>query len=272
MTATAILNAVKYCKKCDETKAVDQFPSRHGAPFGCVCKACICLRQNLRYAKLKGTEEQNKWNMQSQALFKVGERQCRTCIQVKPTDVFRRKGKAFSHECLDCSNAAERAAYAANLNGKRDRLQLVGRQRRLVHADRLNQQKRVYVAANRAKVTQRQNDWSKAKLRADPVFALKKRIRSLVSNSFLSVGSRKNKETQQILGCTFEQFMTHIERQFTKGMSWERMGGEIHIDHILPLATAKDAHDVLALNHFTNLRPMWATENISKGAQLLVLI
>ncbi len=125
---------------------------------------------------------------------------------------------------------------------------------------------------SRAKVTQRQNDWNKAKLRADPVFALKKRIRSLIGNSFLSIGSRKNKETQQILGCTFEQFMLHIERQFTKGMSWERMGAEIHIDHILPLATAKDVRDVIALNHFTNLRPMWAVENIKKGAQLLALI
>lgn len=272
MTATAILNPVKHCTKCGEGKTADQFPVRHGIPFGCVCKGCICLRQNLRRAKIMGTEDQNKWSLQSQALFKVGERQCRTCMQVKQMDGFRKKAKAFSHECLDCSNAAARATYAANLNGKRDRLQAVGRVRRLTHGQRINDQKRVYVAANRAKVTQRQNGWSKAKLRVDPVFALKKRIRSLISNSFLSHGSSKNKETQQILGCTFEQFMIHIERQFTKGMGWDRMGKEIHIDHILPLATAKDVQDVIALNHFTNLRPMWAVENIKKGAQLLALI
>jgi hypothetical protein len=202
----------------------------------------------------------------------MGERQCKTCMQVKGMDGFRKKAKAFSHECLDCSNEAARVTYAANLNGKRDRMQAVGRRRRLTHADRLNQQKRVYVAANRAKVTQRQNDWLKAKRKNDPVFALKQRIRSLISNSFLSVGSRKNKETQQILGCTFDQFMAHIERQFTKGMNWDRMGGEIHIDHIIPLATAENEDDVMALNHFTNLRPMWAVENIKKGAQLLALI
>ncbi len=50
------------------------------------------------------------------------------------------------------------------------------------------------------------------------------------------------------------------------------MGREIHIDHILPLATAACAQDVLALNHFTNLRPMWATENIRKGAKVLALL
>jgi len=272
MTATVILNPVKHCTKCGEGKAIDQFPVRHSTPFGCVCKACICLRQNLRRAKLMGTEDKNKWNLQSQALFKVGERQCRTCQQVKSMDGFRKKAKGFSHECLDCSNAAARATYAANLNGKRDRLQAVGRARRLTHGQRMNDQKRAYVAANRAKVTQRQNDWSKAKLLSDPLFALKKRIRSQISNAFLSFGCRKNKETLAILGGTFEEFMIHIERQFTKGMNWDRMGKEIHIDHIVPLASATNEAEVIALNHLSNLRPMWATENISKGAKLLVLI
>lgn len=272
MTATAILNQSKLCTKCGDEKSIDHFPVRHGVAYGCVCRECICTRQNMNRAKRLGTEEKIQLSLSQKALFSTGERQCKTCNQVKALGLLRKKGLHFSHECLDCSNEATRASYAANINGKRDRLQKVGRDRRLIHADTLNQQKRVYVAANRAKVTSRQNEWLKAKRKSDPVFALKQRIRSLIGNAFLSVGSRKNMETQKILGCTFAEFMSHLEKQFTAGMSWDRMGVEIHMDHIIPLDTAKNKEDVIALNHFTNLRPMWAAENIRKGAKLLALI
>jgi len=54
-------------------------------------------------------------------------------------------------------------------------------------------------------------------------------------------------------------------------MSWDRMD-EIHIDHIIPIATAKTEEDVLRLSHFTNLRPMWAKENLVKGAKVEYLL
>ena len=60
--------------------------------------------------------------------------------------------------------------------------------------------------------------------------------------------------------------MAHIERQFLRGMNWENRD-KWHIDHIVPLATAKSEAEVLALNHFTNLRPIWSRDNLSKGAK-----
>jgi hypothetical protein len=43
--------------------------------------------------------------------------------------------------------------------------------------------------------------------------------------------------------------------------------GQWHIDHIIPLATAKTEQDVYTLSHYTNLQPLWAKDNISKGAK-----
>ncbi len=57
----------------------------------------------------------------------------------------------------------------------------------------------------------------------------------------------------------------HIERQFKDGMSWERFD-EVHIDHIIPMKTAKTEADVLRLNHYTNLQPLWAHDNMKKHA------
>ena len=105
-----------------------------------------------------------------------------------------------------------------------------------------------------------------------PQNKLSHKVRSLIRMSIKKRGYTKRSKTHEILGCDWEFFKTHIERQFVKGMDWEKMGREIHIDHITPMATAKTEEDVIALNHFTNLRPMWAKENMSKGARITCLI
>lgn len=101
----------------------------------------------------------------------------------------------------------------------------------------------------------------------DDLFRLKSNIRSLIRKSFRCRGFSKGSKTARILGCNWLEFRSHIERLFLPGMSWEKLGREIHIDHIIPLATAKSADDVVSLNHFTNLRPLWALDNMRKGAR-----
>mgnify|MGYP003672055855 FL=1 len=58
----------------------------------------------------------------------------------------------------------------------------------------------------------------------------------------------------------------HIESQFKSEMSWDNYG-KWEIDHKQPLASAKTPEEVLKLNHYTNLQPMWALENRIKGAK-----
>jgi Uri superfamily endonuclease len=68
------------------------------------------------------------------------------------------------------------------------------------------------------------------------------------------------------VGCTAAQLRKHLERQFQPGMTWQNHG-EWHIDHIIPLAAfdfAAFPAQIKQAEHYTNLRPMWAAENISK--------
>ena len=104
------------------------------------------------------------------------------------------------------------------------------------------------------------------RLKSDPVFAFTKQVRCLVRDAVARGGYAKSTKTATILGCTWPEFVTHIERQFLPGMSWSNRG-EWHIDHIVPMATAVTEADVLALNHFTNLRPLWGPDNLKKGAK-----
>lgn len=114
--------------------------------------------------------------------------------------------------------------------------------------------------------------YKKARLAVDPVFKLAHSVAGRLRASMKARGYTKTSRTHEILGCDWEFFKAHIERQFLIGMSWEKIGSEIHIDHIVPMATAKTEDEVRALNHFTNLRPMWAMDNYKKRAQITHLI
>ncbi|MEN6544465.1 MAG: hypothetical protein ABFE07_00315 [Armatimonadia bacterium] len=110
-----------------------------------------------------------------------------------------------------------------------------------------------------------------ARVKADPIYAAKHSVRVLIGMALRRKGFGKRSRTQEILGCTWAEFIRQIERQFLPGMSWENRG-EWHLDHITPLATARSEADVVALNHVSNLRPVWAAENMAKKDKILFLI
>ena len=49
-------------------------------------------------------------------------------------------------------------------------------------------------------------------------------------------------------------------------MSWENRH-EWHIDHIMPMASAVTQEDAERLQHYTNLRPAWANDNLRDNAK-----
>lgn len=90
---------------------------------------------------------------------------------------------------------------------------------------------------------------------------LSKRIRQVLH------GAVKSARTQELLGCSVDQFRTHIESLFEPGMSWAN-AGEWHLDHIRPCASfdLTDPAQQRACFRHTNLQPLWAADNIRKSA------
>lgn len=112
---------------------------------------------------------------------------------------------------------------------------------------------------------------NKARRMSEPLTAFIEKTRCLIGNHIRVRGYTKRSRTHEILGCSWDFFKLHIEKQFHKGMTWGNRS-DWHIDHITPIAIAKTECEVLALNHFTNLRPIWAKDNLSKGAKITHLI
>ncbi len=124
-----------------------------------------------------------------------------------------------------------------------------------------------WIENNREKVNEYQSIRCKRLRREDPIFKFKHNVRHLIYNSFKRYengGWCKSKQTEEMLGCTMEEFIQHLKSQFKQGMTIENHG-EWEIDHIIPLSSANTKEEIEKLNHYTNLQPLWLRENRSKG-------
>jgi hypothetical protein len=110
-------------------------------------------------------------------------------------------------------------------------------------------------------------EYYKKRKSIDPLFKLSGNIRALISTSIKKRGYNKDSKTNNILGCTFEEFKLYLEKMFVNGMSWENYG-EWHLDHIYPISLAKSEEEIIKLNHYTNFQPLWAEDNLRKGNRL----
>ena len=81
------------------------------------------------------------------------------------------------------------------------------------------------------------------------------------------LAAKKTIPSSELLGCTYEQLLDHLSSQFTEGMTWDNYG-EWHIDHIRPCASFDllDTEQQRQCFHYTNLQPLWALDNLRKGA------
>lgn len=99
---------------------------------------------------------------------------------------------------------------------------------------------------------------------------LRGRLALALKNQLRGRSGKKGGSAIQELGCTAAELIVYLEGQFRDGMSWNNYGTVWHIDHIKPLSRydlTLRTH-VAEVCHFTNLRPLLARENLSKGNRL----
>jgi len=125
-----------------------------------------------------------------------------------------------------------------------------------------------YKEANREELTKKNMDYKRKRLAEDPLFKLIDGLRSRILLAIKSQAGEKAAKSMELLGCSVQHVRDHLESQFTEGMTWENRG-EWHIDHILPCASfnLEDPQEQKKCFHWTNLQPLWALDNIRKGAK-----
>ena len=89
-------------------------------------------------------------------------------------------------------------------------------------------------------------------------------LRSRVGSYCKAIRANKTTRTKEMLGIDSSGFKLHIESKFQEGMTWENYG-QWHVDHIKPISLARNEQEIVELNHYTNLQPLWASDNIKKS-------
>lgn len=134
----------------------------------------------------------------------------------------------------------------------------------------LNQKQKENYYKNRERYLEYARKNLQRRMETDFLFKSKIILRSRVLAALKSRSKKKTTSTTQILGCSIVEAKLHIEKQFKQGMTWDNHGKYTwHIDHIIPLASAKNDDELYKLFHYTNLQPLWATDNQRKGAKIL---
>lgn len=243
---------MKKCSKCKVEKDRSEFGKNSTQKDGLhhYCKYC----HNLTAWKAKNpTKDEAEYKPQpfrrSRPPDKPGLKYCNKCQIHKPYGDFNKHcatKDGLRSECRECSKMSHRDYWERNRDKCREKAKLVYRRDRKYYQDYY----RDYMRDRRA------ND-----VQFKLAHTLRTRINGAISND-CKAGS-----TVRDLGCTIEELKTHLESQFEEGMTWDNWGvNGWHIEHIYPLfmVDLEDRQQFLEVCHYTNLRPMWGSQNQSR--------
>ena len=126
---------------------------------------------------------------------------------------------------------------------------------------------RKYANEWRAKNKDKVAEYVRRRRDVDKLFKLKTQVRKDILQSFKRRGYSKTKNTADIVGCDINPLVSHLEATWLNRYGRKYSGENCHIDHIIPLATAKTEDDVLKLCHYTNLQLLTPEDNLAKGSK-----
>mgnify|MGYP000910249574 CR=1 FL=1 len=127
-----------------------------------------------------------------------------------------------------------------------------------------------YELKNKDKMRLYRTNYTRERLKNDAkykiAFILRTRLRQALKNHWKSGSAVKD------LGCSIQELKVYLESKFQPGMTWDNHG-KWHIDHIIPLSAfdLTNRTEFLKACHYSNLRPLWALDNIKKSNKLVMV-
>ena len=177
-------------------------------------------------------------------------RECKIKSYYKHRDYYRKYSKEYH-----IKNKEKHIQYLSNY--------------RLINKEKLKQKRLIYCTTRRKIISQKQYIYKKKKLKTDPYFKLMENLRSRIY-CVLKGRIKKSAKTLNLLGVkNISEIKLHLEKQFKNGMTWKNHG-KWHIDHIKPCASfdLTCPQQQLRCFNYKNLQPLWAFQNMSKGAKI----
>jgi hypothetical protein len=246
----------KVCKQCSIEKHLEDFKLNRK-----ICKQCYNVNRVVKYVNNKNNKVKNNKIEENKPTKKV----CKKCnIEKEISDFHKKQGK-----CKICFNEYMRIYYKEN-NIYED-IKINKKEYYNFNKEKINQRRKIIRYNNIEQVRHYHRNYWTEKCKNDVIFKLAKNARETIRQAFIRGGYKKDSKTENIIGCSFEYLLEHIQKQFQPWMTWDNQGkynGEFNfgwdIDHIEPLfpeGIKRSPEDIIRLNHYTNLQPLCSKIN-----------
>lgn len=246
---------LRCCTRCGESKpaTLDFFSAHKPGKYGLHsrCRPCKKLDDAERRARPDQKARQQAWRDANKDYAKAYNAAYRAAGYKSTADVARWREKNIEH-ARRMEREKQRRLYRAN-------------------PEKYRQASRKWAAENPDK----RRAYNLLRYRSDKWLNLKTKFANRLRK--LIVGKWPQRKTSALLGYARDELIRHIERQFTKGMTWELvLAGKIEIDHIVPVRAfdIREPGDAefRACWALANLRPLWKLDNRSKSGKVLTLL
>lgn len=165
--------------------------------------------------------------------------------------------------CREANKEQHHTYYRAYREANKQEIYAYNKARREAKKEEINTYERAYYRANREKIRAHIN----TRRQTDELYRMKCDLRTSIYVAFKRIQMNKPADTETLLGCSWQEAKEHFEKLFEPGMTWMNHG-EWHIDHIVPIATAQTIEEAVKLNRISNLQPLWARDNLTKGSSV----
>lgn len=189
---------------------------------------------------------------------------CNKCKTEKNIVNFYKRGKYYCSQCKECMNKNNKEWYNKHKQQVKER----NEKYRKENQELIKKLNKNWKEKNKEHI----KNYKRQKYyidKNDDFYKLKIQTRHLIFKAFERKGYKKNSKTEQILGCDYETFIKYLLETYKKnyGVEWNKEE-KVHIDHIIPLSTAKTEEEVIKLNYYTNLQLLKAEDNLHKSNKL----
>jgi hypothetical protein len=206
-------------------------------------------------------------------------KQCGDCKLTLDVSMFHRRGAIFKSDCKNCRSLKAKKFYrmpgVKENQYKKQRLRLSNpdiRQKRLEYQRAKNKEFELSGKALIRRQDPKYKDMVRKihsrRLKTDIQYKLKNTIYKRISDCIKDISHLRTRDSVKFLGCSILELKEHLESKFQPGMTWENHGLKgWHVDHIMPISKfdLTNVDEFKKVCHYTNLQPLWASDNIRKG-------
>jgi hypothetical protein len=282
---------VKICPRCKTEQPRSNFHKCKRDGVKGYCKKCASELNKLyiegnpdRYEKRKKQSKVYKDNL-SPEKKEVEKMRRRSRKRGVPLEVILEEERIISlaesqnkKYCYECKNILDKSCFTklkCSKDGLNTKCSKCLKKRSIGYyfdnAEKMNKYGIEYKNKNKERLRVATREWYKDKIENDPVFRFRLNLRHRLK-SFLSrrkLNCKIERDDIEMFGCSPAELKLHLENLFVEGMSWDNYGFRgWHIDHIIPLCSANTFEEAIKLNHYKNLQPLWAVDNLKKGKKI----